>query len=958
MPLTDGTGGLVPYLTTDAQGNVIDTRTGNPVRDKWGNVYDPNTGNWVNSQGKIWVGDMPGTPGFFRDPTSSDITGPGRSTSTGGIDLSGLGGSGGGGGGGGSKADHFFDVNPLDQQGFDAKQKQQQWQNDFDMTQFNYQKAMNDRDYALALGDSELAKQKQASADYWQGKGLEVQQAMNAQDNQTTIASHQIDANAAIQSANIRAQADRYAAQTRLQEGLANAHNDEQRNQVLLAHERELANIAKMEDDTKRAIAGRQSQIDAFNGETTRAAQMGDLALKNNQFLMDNATNPRNLFGLYFMQRGLKPDWDAMAAGQPMTQGDALKPYDPMKAYQPKVGLPTDFSIGAGGAYGGVGSAANSTNLASNPFLNMNLVPNNGGGGAGGGGSTGFGGGGFTMPNFSSVSVGSAPQLPTDINKAGLQGGVPLAGLKPGMNLSTYGAGGSNTGADFTMPAYYDQGKTRAVGKTDVLTPGQQVWVDYQVPKMAGGGYTQDSIFMTGDAPSKNPNEGGARPEIIENPTNAPIKVNPNPMTQQDFGQNPNNQPPSQSGFGGGFGMGMPISQSPILNTAPMQQPAYTPPPSNGGIVINPNTLNQEQWGQLPIQEQIALKEKMSMMPPSPFNGNIGQTQTGAIEKPSFLPPPTNLDYPGKRPDQGPTNWIDQRVNTGPDNLGGGNWMDTTRGALPRDPMDGMVQDNRWRGDPNPPLPFNPDFRRLPAEGMAPRPVSTDYPLAPPINRELPRPMPPTPIGQDSYGIGAPRPDMNRWEGALGPQSQNQDLMQQWQLARKRAMMQQQPQQLPWQPRPQNGFWQGQQDYPTRYYMGTDVPRYALGTGVDASGDYKNAGLGNLWMGSSNNAHLAGQELPPMLRGLADYGVPISPSLAAGATGQIAPTLNTSSAFNQRGGGVLPSLQTFGNMTKGEVENFRGYAEGVVGMPWADIVDYLGKPTQNLGSAKQSQGLF
>jgi hypothetical protein len=140
--------------------------------------------------------------------------------------------------------------------------------------------------------------------------------------------------------------------------------------------------------------------------------------------------------------------------------------------------------------------------------------------------------------------------------------------------------------------------------------------------------------------------------------------------------------------------------------------------------------------------------------------------------------------------------------------------------------------------------------------------------------------------------------------------------------------------------------------------MGTDVPRYALGTGVDASGDYKNAGLGNLWMGSSNNAHLAGQELPPMLRGLADYGVPISPSLAAGATGQIAPTLNTSSAFNQRGGGVLPSLQTFGNMTKGEVENFRGYAEGVVGMPWADIVDYLGKPTQNLGSAKQSQGLF
>ena len=139
------------------------------------------------------------------------------------------------------------------------------------------------------------------------------------------------------------------------------------------------------------------------------------------------------------------------------------------------------------------------------------------------------------------------------------------------------------------------------------------------------------------------------------------------------------------------------------------------------------------------------------------------------------------------------------------------------------------------------------------------------------------------------------------------------------------------------------------------------MPRYALGTQMTTGGgglQFTNGASDPFTIGSSGNAHLAGQDLPSRMKMLADYGVPISPSLLAGATGQIAPTLNTSSAFQQRGGGSLPSLQAFGKMTKGEVENFRGYAEGVVGLPWADVVDYLGKPTQNLGTARQSQGLF
>lgn len=768
--------GLSDYIKNTVAGTGAFTKGATPIGNgtyrsvngdiinKMGTVlyaYDPNTGGMQNAQGHTV------------DEFGRRLTGGAGSS----LDelLKSL-----GSGGSGSGPDHFFDVNPLDQAAFDAKNKQQAWQNDFDLTQFNYQKSLDERDWALALGDQELAKQKQASADYWQGKSLEVEQAMNAQDNQTSIATHQIDADAQIRSAGIRAEADRYAANTRLQEGLANAHNDEQRNQILLAHERELANIAKMEDDTKRAIAARESQIAAFGAETTRAAQMGDIALKNNQFLMDNATNPRNLFGLYFMQRGLTPDWDSMAAGNAPTQGDALRPYDPMKAYTPTVTLPQDFGIGAGAAHGQVGSAAGSTSLASNPFLNMGLAGSMSGGGSSGGGSsyTGAGGGGFTMPNFNSVSVGSAPQLPTDINKAGLQGGVPLAGLKPGLNLSTYGVGGTNTGADFTMPAYYDQGKTRQVLPTDQLTPGQQVWVDYQTtPRAFMGtdryhfgtdgsippappqgvvsslglptpGYTTSPKMLVGDSAASNPFAGGAKPELIENPTGAPLRVKNTAQTMADFGV-------------GTMSYG------------------------------NDNRMYQNPMSQADQRSQ-------SMGFYDPQNSQRAAGAASGFDAGSYI---------------------------------------------------------------------EPGFYSNPA----------------------------TPPAGENRGR-------------------------------------------------------------TNVVGHTDFPRFAMGT--DQSQLYGNMGLGNLWLSSSDNSHLAGQDLPARMKMLADYGVPISPSLAAGATGQIAPTLNTSTAFQQRGGGVLPSLQTFGKMTKGEVENFRGYAEGVVGLPWADVIDYLGKPTQNLGSARQSQGFF
>jgi hypothetical protein len=54
----------------------------------------------------------------------------------------------------------------------------------------------------------------------------------------------------------------------------------------------------------------------------------------------------------------------------------------------------------------------------------------------------------------------------------------------------------------------------------------------------------------------------------------------------------------------------------------------------------------------------------------------------------------------------------------------------------------------------------------------------------------------------------------------------------------------------------------------------------------------------------------------------------------------------------------MPSLQTLGRQTQGESELLRGYTEGVIGIPWADFVDYMGKPTQNLQTAKRASGTF
>lgn len=55
------------------------------------------------------------------------------------------------------------------------------------------------------------------------------------------------------------------------------------------------------------------------------------------------------------------------------------------------------------------------------------------------------------------------------------------------------------------------------------LTPAELA--ELTAPAMASGGYTTAPVFMTGDARGVNPAAGGAKPEMVYNPTRAPIMV-------------------------------------------------------------------------------------------------------------------------------------------------------------------------------------------------------------------------------------------------------------------------------------------------------------------------------------------------------------------------------------------------------------------------------------------------
>lgn len=147
--------------------------------------------------------------------------------------------------------------------------------------------------------------------------------------------------------------------------------------------------------------------------------------------------------------------------------------------------------------------------------------------------------------------------------------------------------------------------------------------------------------------------------------------------------------------------------------------------------------------------------------------------------------------------------------------------------------------------------------------------------------------------------------------------------------------------------------WQNQPLPPQQRNWDWQPQRFALGSGQEA---YNAQGMGSSYIPDSENEYLAGQELPPALEMFRKRKMALAPSLANAAMGVGNGVANMGAAFGAYGAGTATSLQGLRNQTKSETELYKGYVEGVNKIPWADYVDWIGKPTESLRGAQRAQG--
>lgn len=550
------------------------------------------------------------------------------------------------------------------------------------------------------------------------------------------------------------------------------------------------------------------------------------------------------------------------------------------------------------------------------------------------------------VPMQSTTPVsGPPPPGPShqDINPGGSQGGVPVASLHPGMNLSTVGGNTAIHGSDFSKPAYYDEAKTQPIQPGDTVNPGVQVWVDNGTPQMAAGGYTTAPQFVTGDHPSGIPtgNEeltqlglttenGYIQPTakvIPLNPANRPINQGAAYAAAQNsprFALGTDAQrnlamgyglPQSTPGFGAGRYnslMGSQMSQAQPRRdafSAMRQQFANRNGFSVQGPMMdgNPGMLDTGSGVSMPgIQTPQYLDNPITTMPnpvqgsggpittmPNPYKGSGGGMPVGNIP---FKPAPVQggqATFPGGAPDpkyQSPP-WAP------PQQSGGATWGGDPIGGQAGGPDDG------WGGQqkqPSVPMPGLPSNQPPPGQGGGATwgGGSGGGVTTPGWASPQPQAQP----GGMGYGGGGGQPDNG--QRTLGQNNSGSTGQSQW---------------------------GGTSGLP-HFAMGTGMygyPRYAMGTGQP--------------------------ELSPRLQQLAAYGVPITPGMAATSMGSAQGQLNMANAYNQRGGGVVPSLQGLNNMSKDENDLYQGYVNGPVGIGYNTMTDWLGKPTQNLGRAQQAR---
>ena len=697
----------------------------------------------------------------------------------------------------------------------------------------------------LEQGQLDLAREAQDEAKYWH----EIQAGL--QRDQTAVTARGQDMDFTTRMAEV--QQAREASDKNFQVGMANATNEAQRNEITARWNQEQAAIAKMEDETRRILGGQQNQTAQFGAETNRAVGMGNLALDTNKFLLEASTSPRDLFGLYFLQRGITPDWDTMAAGGTPAQGQPIVPVNPMSAYVPTTAPPTFNGTPQNSSAAGVGAATAAGVTASQqrnpfigpaqtspapavappaPFVQGATPPRAPQAPRGSGGPQGPG-----VPTYPPSSTYPAPTVNAPVrNNPG--GGIDFLNAPNAGTTTPPHAGFPNTdvpawartqGAGWLQADIDAYNRSRSTYES-LMGQGQaevaqqfKAMMDQAVqqrggpppPRLNEGGMVNDPVMMVGDAPlNMPPDAGGARPEMIVNPTQAPIGIIP------------------------AHAMGYGVRRF-ALGSGYVGQPAAY---SAGRHMYGYNVYKPEpqEAGALPIGQSEVSQSNLSA--PATAKGN---TPSWGSTGPAPAPPPMPAAAP------------------------------PPMGTMPVQP--------------------------------APRPVVT-------------MPMQPSGGGGGGEIATAPRQpvpneDPRSWGGPRQPVS-NED------------------------PR----SWGG---------------RTAPGAQWDPiKAQYLGTGMGQLWQNSSNNPHLAGSQvpLPTRLQMLANYGVPLPPSLVASVTGQIAPPLNMAGAWTSgRQAGVMPSLQTLNRQSPGESELFRGYAEGVAGVPWADLISYLQQGTAGLNKAQRAR---
>lgn len=371
---------------------------------------------------------------------------------------------GGGGGGGGPSGPTELDwaLYRLREKEVEHRIQQDLWERQWKAADLEAQRYRDLRDAYLRIGELELAQNAQKRADYWEGQKVALERERINLENQ----GQQLQFYARM----AELEAQKQDSTNRFIIGMANAQNDAERTRLEAAWRREQAQIARMQEETQRALGEWQARTAQFRAETERQAALGNLGLEINKFIADLARSPRDFATLWFMQRGIAPDWSTIASGGTPATGQALAPVNPLTLYTPTTQAPT-FNMPST-EFSQVGSHIGSYTPSPNPWLSMGPA----------------------------TAGSSAPP------------GIPMPTFLPYIDTSP------PSGPDVSDINFRD------------LIPPELMRIPEPIPTAAFGGFTNAPVILVGDSPGEDPDKD-ARPELVVNPMLAPIKVVPNKET-------------------------------------------------------------------------------------------------------------------------------------------------------------------------------------------------------------------------------------------------------------------------------------------------------------------------------------------------------------------------------------------------------------------------------------------